>query len=350
VPYTVVFLWFSGVTTPPRALLDDLYDYGAARGATFVPLSALPLSPAAQRGIDADALPLYALYDAERVDRLEAELEQARTALSTLEEQAAAERLERIETELLAHPHLPQAAFLLAECLTLKAQAQAAGAGALSSKLRLQSLVLAGPRAPAFGEALGSNHEPAPRSVAVEGLAASDELEVDGQARGARRLLTLLPGLHHVRVLRGGRLIYAAFEQLAAEQQLLTLAVPPVRACSYDDLAGVDRAVAARGARLANAVQCHHWALVRPEPGGVGIASCGREQCGPFVHWQRRPAPAPFTPLVVDHSPLPSWAGFAIAGAGAALATSFFLWQSGALDRGPRAAGTLEYRGLNPQR
>jgi hypothetical protein len=343
VPYTVVFLWLSGTTTPPRVALDDLYDYGAARGASFVPLSALPLGPAAQNR--ARALPAY---DAERVDRLEAELEQARTALSTLEEQAATERLERIKTELLAHPHLPQAAFLLAECLTL--EAQAAGAGALSSELRLQSLVLAGPRAPAFGEALGANHEPAPRSVAVEGLAASDELEVDGQPRGARRLLTLLPGLHHVRVLRGGRLIYAAFEQLAAEQQPLTLAVPPVRACSYDDLAGVDRAVAARGARLANAVQCQHWALVRPEPGGVGIANCGREQCGPFVHWQRRPAPAPFTPLVVDRSSLPSWAGFAIAGAGAALATSFVLWQSGALDRGARAAGTLEYHGLNPQR
>lgn len=339
-PYTVVFLWFSGAAAPPRAALDELYDYGAARGVAFVPLAAHGAGAAAQnRGLPA--------YEAERVDRLEAELEQARTALSTLEEQAAAERLAQIEAELLAHPHLPQAGSLLAECLTL--QAQAAGAGALSSELRLRSFALEGPRAPAFGEAIGSSHTPAPVRVTVEGLAASDELEVDGQARGALRTLTLLPGLHHVRVLRRGRLIYAAFEPLAAEQQQLTLAVPAVRACSYDDLSGVDRALAARGARLASAVQCQRWALVRPEPGGVGIATCGREQCGPFVHWQRRPAPAPFTPLVVDRSRLPSWAGFAIAGAGAALATSFVLWQSGALHRGPRAAGTLEYRGLNPQ-
>jgi hypothetical protein len=341
VPYTVVFLWFSAATPPPRPELDDLYDYGAARGASFVPLAAPPLVPPGQSGA-------LAAYDAERVDRLEADLEQARTALSTLDEQAAAEGLARVEAELLAHPHLPQAALLLAECLTL--QAQAAGAEPLASDLRLRRLTLEGPRAPAFGEALGSSHAPTPLSVGVEGLAANDELEVNGQARGRQRKLALLPGLHHVRVLRGGRLVYAGFEQLAAEQQQLTLAAPPVRPCSYDDLAGVDRALAARGGRLPTAVQCQHWALVRPEPGGVGIATCGRDQCSPFVHWQRRSAPAPFTPLVVDGSRLPSWASFAIAGAGAALATSFVLWQSGALDRGPRAAGTVEYRGLNPQR
>ena len=93
---------------------------------------------------------------------------------------------------------------------------------------------------------------------------------------------------------------------------------------------------------------CQRFAIVRPEAQGVSVALCGRKGCGPLVHWQRRPKPAPFTPITLGRSRLPGWAGFAIAGAGAALATSLVLWQTGALDRGQRAAGALEYGGLNP--
>jgi hypothetical protein len=321
--------------TPIRARLDDLYDYGAARGIDFVPLGLA--SAAAGTGLPA--------YDAARADRLEAELEQARTALAALEEQAAAERLERIAAELLAHPHLPQAAFLMAECLALQAQA-APGA---SVELRRRSTLLGGPRAPAFGEAVTAAVATAELEVAIVGPAAGDELELDGQQRGALRSLRLAPGLHHVRVLRAGRPVYAAFEQLVTDQHELTLPVPQVRPCSYDDLGGVDRARAAQGARLEPPVQCGRWALVRPEPGGVGIASCGPDSCAPFVHWQRRRAPAPFTPLTVDRERLPSWAGFALAGAGAALATGLLLWQSGALDRGPGATSSIVFGEFNPK-
>jgi hypothetical protein len=350
VPYTVVFLWMGlslgpqggqsparTETTPIRAKLDELYDYGAARGIDFVPLT-LP-SGAASAGLPA--------YDAALADRLEAELEQARTARAALEEQAAAERLERVTAELLAHQHLPQAAFLMAECLALQAQA---ASGAANLELWRQSTVLGGPRAPAFGEAIATTTAGpgAELEVAIVGPAAGDELELDGQRRGSLRSLRLAPGLHHVRVLRAGRLVFAAFERLAADQRQLALAVPRVQACSYDDLASVDRARAAQGVRHDPPVQCARWALVRPEPGGVGVASCGRDGCGPFVHWQRRRASAPFTPLPVDSGRLPSWAGFALAGAGAALATSLVLWQSGALDRGQRAATTLEWGGIDP--
>src|SRR6188474_2485964 len=131
VTYTVVFLWFSAsgaATTPLPPELDDLYDYGAARGVSFVPPSRGPLGPQQAQLARPMGLPRY---DAALVDRLETELEQARTSLSALEEAAAKERLARIEAELLAHPHLPQAAFLMAECLALKAQASGAGAAAL---------------------------------------------------------------------------------------------------------------------------------------------------------------------------------------------------------------------------
>jgi len=321
------------VLTPQS--LDALHDYGAARGLSFVPLASGPTG-----GLPA--------YDAALVDRLESELEQARTSLSALEEEAAKQRLGRIEAELVAHPHLPQVAFLMAECLALKAQA--AGATPQATEWREQREAIEGPRALAFAEAQsGASGGHTPMPLVLEGLAAADQVELDGQeqASGERRV-NLLPGLHHFRVLRAGRPVFAAFRTVQVVQQALTLEVPPLVPCSHDDLASVDARLLAAGAPPPAGVACERFAIVRPESNGVSVALCGSKGCGPFVHWQRRPKPAPFAPIASDRSRLPSWASFAIAGAGAALATSLVLWQSGALDRGQRTAGTLEYGGLNP--
>lgn len=342
VPYTVVFLWISAApaSAPLPAQLDALRDYGAARGLAFVPLGSAPGRPTGGAGYDD--------RDAALVDRLEAELEQARTALSALEEQAAGQLLTRVEAELFAHPHLPQAAFLMAECLALQERAAEAEEEPYAAELRARRAALEGPRAAAFGEASGASGASATgATVDIVGLDASDELEIDGQALAGARRAALVPGLHHVRVLRGGRPVFAAFHELAAEQAQLALQVPELRPCSYDDLRSVNREAMAQGGSPPAGVACRRWALARPEPGGVGVALCKGASCGPFVHWQRRAEPGPFVPLV-DRSRLPTWAGFAIAGAGAALATGLVLWQSGALERGPRAAATLEYGGLNP--
>ncbi len=338
VPYTVVFLLYSAggaVSAPPRAQLDDLYDYGAARGVSFVPLGS---SRAA--GLPA--------YDAGLADNLEAELEQARTALSALEEEAALPRLQKVEADLLAHPHLPQAAFLMAECLSLQAQAAAGHDASHAQALRAQRAALEGPRAVAFGESSSEAPAVARTVVQIVGLATADELEVDGAWHSpAERHYELAPGLHHFRVLRGGHPVFATFSQVKADQTELTLAASKLVPCSAEDLSKVDLGLIVAGQPPPPGVTCQRWAVVRLEPGGVGVAMCGRESCGAFVHWQRR-KPAAFTPLVVDRSRLPAWAGFAIAGATAAMATSLVLWQSGALDRGQRAATTLEYGGLNP--
>ena len=356
VAYTVVFLVISGAASGASvsesrgpspahapailepAALGTLHDYGAARGLSFVGLG---LGPGAARPA---GLPTY---DAALVDRLENELEQARTSLAALEEEAAKQRLGRIEAELLAHPHLPQAAFLLAECSALRAQA--AGGAPQATEWREQREALEGPRTLAFGEtpaAATTGRSALP--LRLEGLATADQIEVDGQGRAAERSVSLLPGLHHFRVLRAGRPVFAAFRTVEAAQQLLTLEVPPLAPCSHDDLASVDARLLAAGVPPPPGVACERFAIVRPESSGVSVALCGRKGCGSLVLWQRRAKPAPFTPIAIDRSRLPSWAGFAIAGAGAALATSLVLWQSGALDRGQRAAGTLEYGGLNP--
>ena len=270
-PYTVVFLWISaGLSQAPppppeqrsRALpaeLGQLRDYGAARGLTFEPLASGATTSA---GLVA--------YDAARVDRLEAELEQARTSLSALEEEAAGQRLSRVEAELLAHPHLPQAAFLMAECLALRAQVARQHDPALADELERSRAALEGPRAAAFGDAPASATTASPTiALRVAGLAALDELELDGAS--SARDVTLAPGLHHLRVWRAGRPIFATFSRVNVAQKQLSLPVPSLRQCGADDLGFVDARAMARGAAAPPGIECERWALARAEGTGIGF-------------------------------------------------------------------------------
>lgn len=279
-------------------------------------------------------------------DRLENELEQARTALSALEEEAASQRLVGVETELLAHPHLPQAAFLMAECLALQAQAARETDPARASALEARRQALEGPRARAFGEAAGTAGESASaRSVTLTGLEPGDALEVDGAEVGPASTLRLLPGLHHFRVWRAGRPVFATFAALQPTQIELRLEAPALLPCSTDDLSPAKTNGA--GVPLPG-IACGSWGRVRPEGAGIGVSLCQHSQCGPFVHWQRK-APPPFAPIPSERHAFPAWASFTIVGAAAVLTTGLVLWQSGALSRGQRAETTLEYGGLNPQ-
>jgi hypothetical protein len=283
--------------------------------------------------------------DQARVLSLEGELEQARTALSALEEARANERLSRVEADLLAHPYLPQATFLMGECLALQAQAARERDPARALLLEARREVLEGPRARAFGE---SAPQPAPSAVStrsLSGLAAVDELELDGAALiSGTRQVELAAGLHHVRVFRHGRAIFAKFVSVEPNQEALSLDAPALVPCSAEDLEGV-----AANQAIPRGVSCERWAQVRADiGGGIGVALCERDHCGAFTHWQRR-APAPFAPIAIDRRNLPSWAGFALAGASVLVATSLVLWQAGAFDHGHPTATTWEYGGLNPQ-
>jgi hypothetical protein len=342
VPYTVVFLWISGGGVdglPTPAQLGALGDFGAVRGLSFAPLE--------QR----DKRVGLSAYDGPRVDSLEAALEQARTALSALEEDAAMPLLRRVESELLAHPHLPQAAFLMAECLALQAQALRPRDPALAQRLEQARASLEGPRASAFGEASASA---APKAalhpLRVTGLSAQDELELDGRRVAAGTPIELAPGLHHARVWRGPspRPVFAAFVRVQADQTELAIAAPRLVPCAADDLGSVQAAELARGVAPPSGIACQSWAIVRAEGDGIGVAQCSGSRCGSFVHWQRRP-PQPFTPAIVDRQRLPTWATFAIVGAAAAAATSIVLWQAGAFDSGNPNAASFRYAGVNPQ-
>src|SRR5262245_3162587 len=54
-------------------------------------------------------------YAREVVDKIEASLDEAQTLAASLDEERALELLDGVERELLAHPELPQAAWLMAE-------------------------------------------------------------------------------------------------------------------------------------------------------------------------------------------------------------------------------------------
>jgi hypothetical protein len=340
---TVVFLWISAESATPQAraasgqpsreALSTLIDFGRARGLTFAPLAAQPLDRPLGSPADDPAL----------VDAVEAELEQARTALSALEEAAASARLTRVERRLLAHPHLPQAAFLMGECLALQAQAAREHSPALALALEARRTALEGTRAPAFGAPLSRVPTPEPASVTLVGLGAEDELELDAAPLGAVRQVSLVPGLHHARVWRRGRLVFAAFLELAPQQTSLELSAPRLVACSSEDLAD-----AAGDAPLGH-VACERWARVRAEQPGIGVALCEHQHCRPFVHWQLSAA-SPFAPIPIDRAPaLPAWATLTIAGAAALVTTGLVLWQAGAFEQGRPSAAHWEYDGLNPQ-
>jgi hypothetical protein len=353
VPTTVVFLWISAATAlgelsgvaaaPSERAALDLRDFGAARGLNFVPVSA-------------GRPPGLAGYDPALVDALEADLEQARTALSALEEANAGARLSKVEAQLLAHPYLPQASFLMGECLALQAQAARATNGARASELETRRLALEGPRAVAFGETTAPSPAlPSLPKVTVElrGLGETDELELDGVRLAPKMArVTIAPGLHHARVWRGGRPIFAAFSKITVEQKMLPLAVPPLVPCGAEDLELAARHVDATGAgarsELPADVSCEHWARVREANGGIAVALCERSHCAPFVLW-RRQAATPFTPIAEARRGFPTWAGFALASAAALAASSILVWQSGAFDRGQPGAATWRYGGLNPQ-
>jgi hypothetical protein len=283
------------------------------------------------------------------VDQLEAELEQARTALSALEETSASARLQQVERALLAHPHLPQAAFLMAECLSLQAQAAREKNTAHAATLDARRLALEGPRASSFGEAALPLPISARITLDVQGLGARDELELDGVRLGAGvQRVTLVPGLHHARVWRAERLVFATFSQLSSEQTAYTLDVPQPLACSAEDLERVPRAPAAERTTVPAGIMCERWARVRETGPGIAVSMCVRSECGPFLDWQRRAA-VPFTPIAVQTQRLPAWAVFALAGGSVLVASSVVLWQAGAFERGRPAAAKWEFGGWSPQ-
>jgi hypothetical protein len=282
----------------------------------------------------------YPRYRPDFVDDLEGRLDEARTLASSLDEERALVVLDGVERDLLRSPELPQAAFLLAERHRIAAGVARArpGGEARVAELLERARVLEGARAAAFGEPL----EPlasAPPAVALHfaDLDARDVPEVDGESGAQGRHAR--PGLHHVRVLRAGELVWAGFLEVAAgppaERQEVRLGVRRLAACSGEDLVDVD----GRGAspRPTPGVACPRWLAVRRAFGRLEVADCSRAHCGAF---QPVPDASEARPV------LPEWAKPVIAGAGTAGVVLGLLWATGAFSpETPPGRTTFVYRG-----
>lgn len=281
-------------------------------------------------------------YDDALIQRVEELLDQARLAASSLDDTTASERLRAVEDSLREHPAMPQAAWLLAEALQIEASIAGRTAPDERPKLLARARALEGQRAAAFGEPAAPRAPSASLLSVSLSTRGSDQGYVDGNRVGRR--FELLPGEHHVRVVRRGRVVWAGWvpvEQAGA----LALPLPAPVACSLDDLGDV-RVSGGRVAVPAD-VACPRWAVARPAAGGgIEIASCRGSSCGPLIPWKRHYGAMYAGPPQPPPEPgFPAWASWALVGVGAAVLTAGVLWQAGAFDEPEPGATRFELWG-----
>ncbi|HEY3253734.1 MAG TPA: hypothetical protein VGJ91_07285 [Polyangiaceae bacterium] len=268
-------------------------------------------------------------YAPDAVAQIESSLEEARNAGASLEQSRALSALERAERVLREHPELPQSAWLMAEILEQSAEVEdtAADGADAANALRKRAAALEGPRAVPFSDrALEREPEAAnTHPLSIDGLEPGDALEWDGTQTESPVLVAA--GEHHARVARGGRLLWAGWTKLGADQSRVRLPVPETVACSADDIghghfAG-GRAIAAAHAR------CASYVLARARTGGIEVALCERELCGKVVIWEHageRVAPSAAAKKTI-------WPYAIAASAGALAITGIALWRAGVFDR-----------------
>lgn len=272
-------------------------------------------------------------YPSELAARIEELLESARLLSATLDDAGALQRLGRTERLLADHPELPQAPWLLAEVLDLRATIAERSGGSDAAELRRRAAALAGGRVGAYapGAAAGDPSVPAPAAQrAVSGLSSGDTLYWDAERSGDK--LSTPPGLHHARVLRRGRAVWAGWVEVSADQRAIALPVPAPAACSLDDV-GATRIVAERVVPPRTA-RCARWAVARPgSAGGVEVATCRGAHCGPLLPWKQSfGAVYQGPPQPRAERGFPTWAAITLAGVGAAVVGGVVAWRAGAFD------------------
>ena len=285
-------------------------------------------------------------YAPDVVAQVESSLEEARNAAGSLEQSRALLALERAEGLLREHAELPQSAWLMAEILELSADVERTAPDGADAEqaLRQRAAVLEGPRAAPFSDReAGVDAEldpkaPASISAHVQGLEADDTLEWDGIEQHAP--FSTVPGEHHARVARHGRLLWAGWTRVAAasgaSDAQVRLPVPETIACSLDDV-GQSQFVDGRALPAPHA-RCASYVLARPRSaGGVEIAVCERDSCGPITIWERAGKSAP-AQARADKRQL--WPYAVVITAGALALTGVALWRAGVFDR--PAASTKE--------
>lgn len=319
---TLLLLLAREPTKHEQALLAD---FARQKHITFVAPTPTPVAP-------------YPAYRSELVLDVEGRLDEARTLASSLDEERALALLASIERDIVEHPELPQAAWLLAEHHRIAADVRAGDADAAEQAAALShaAAVLEGSRVAPFGSNGASVQAPEPSlRVRITDLGPRDSLELDGESGGGDRRVA--PGVHQLRVLRDGDLVFAGWARLGAAPEL-ALGVRPLVPCSDEDLAHVG--ATADAVSVPHPVACAHWFAARPTPGGLELASCQHAACSGFTPLSD-PTPPP--------REFPAWATAALVGAGAVAAGFVSVWAAGGFERehAPPPQTTFVYRGLH---
>lgn len=257
---------------------------------------------------------------------IEASLDEAQTLAASLDEERALVLLADVEKELLAHPELPQAAWLMAERHQLAAaiRRKQPGGDEDAARLLASAEALEGSRAAPFGETDTVPENPGvaapPRMralLSVRDLDVHDTLLVDGLS--ATNPWPLLPGRHHAEVLRGARVVWAGwFEVPAAARVDRLLGVPERVACSGEDFG--ETAIGGRAPDVPAGVRCERWIAVRRGATGLEVAWCEGPRCtayGPLLDEQLAPTSAP--------SRIPPWLAATLVGATAVGAATLLI-------------------------
>jgi hypothetical protein len=265
-------------------------------------------------------------YDPATAETIEVQLESHRTALGMQQADVAA--LERTCQQIVAHPELPQAAWLLAECDRLSALALAQGGDTLAAAQHQRAAnALEGPRAGVYSEAAPTLAPLEPVAVVeteIVGPRPTDRVFLDGEPIPSRTLTTV--GTHHLRVLRDEAVLWSGWLQVAAQGGPL-LVPSAAQPCSSQELSGIE--IRSSQVVVPQDVTCTSWAVARPQADGKGIDvwRCRADRCEGPEQW---PVPTDRTP---DEKSAGAWYVWPLVGVGVALGTAAVLWQTGAFDR-----------------
>ncbi len=316
---TWVLLWLpltAGPTPSEQQLLDD---WARHQGATLRLSRATPARAPAS-------------YASEIVSHIERALEEARVALDAGDPKNAEQHAAAAEAELREHPELPQAHWLMAEARAAFAEAaRALGNDDSAEAAQRDAQGLGGARAPELDEsvepALAVNAERTRLELSLRGWLEGDVVEWDGaaiQAPRERAHLESTSGLHHLRVLRGTRLLWAGWVNASEESPLLSVALATPAPCGAEDLA------LGRASDTLARVRCDEWVAARPgRPGSLELARCRRGSCEPFAPW---PSAAPARALRTDEpaAETRSWApwGYTFLGVAVAATATALIWSA----------------------
>jgi hypothetical protein len=268
--------------------------------------------------------------DLEEANRIESDLSQASQAVVQDDTDAAERALARAEARVLAHPELPQAAWLRAEVERGWSQRYSQLLPKNEDRARAawqRANALGGARVAALTET--GTQEASPQAH-VRFVLPDAELWVDAH-RITTEAGTLAEGPHQVRVVRDGRTVRAAWVGVGEGTVIDFSQERSTGACSKADFSSI--ALDPEGSPKTAGISCPTWVLARSTPiaGTIQVASCERDKCTTWLEWRTMnalPSPEPY----VHHKRWPGWATWTLVGVGAATATAVTVIATGVLE------------------